>query len=127
MPQKRNPDVIELLRAHMRQVIAARTELMGVLRDLPSGYHRDFQLIKPPLFRAHDRMLSSLAIAARVLAGLTFDATRLEQVGTDPGLLATQRALDQVQKGVAFRDAYRVQSGKGAATPYPGDGRDRRQ
>jgi argininosuccinate lyase len=96
----------------MRQVVAERTELMGVLRDLPSGYHRDFQLIKPPLFRAHDRMVSALAISARVIAGLTFDAARLKQAGSDPGLLATQRALDQVRKGVAFRDAYRVESGE---------------
>jgi argininosuccinate lyase len=110
MPQKRNPDVVELLRAHMRQVVAERSELMNVQRDLPSGYHRDFQLIKPPLFRAHDRMLSSLAIAVRVIAGLTFVESRLREVSADPGLLATQRALERVKEGVAFRDAYRVET-----------------
>ena len=48
MPQTRNPDVIELTRAHSRQVVADRAALLDVVRDLPSGYHRDFQLLKPP-------------------------------------------------------------------------------
>jgi len=110
MPQKRNPDVIELVRAHMRGVIADRASLLDVLRDLPSGYHRDFQTIKPPLFRGHDRMAAALAILSRLVAGLTFDVDALGEACQDPGLLATHRALQRVKQGSAFRDAYRIES-----------------
>ena len=110
MPQKRNPDVIELVRAHMRGVIADRASLLDVLRDLPSGYHRDFQAVKPPLFRAHDRMAGALAILPRLVAGLAFDVDALGEACQDPGLLATHRALQRVKQGSAFRDAYRIES-----------------
>jgi len=112
MPQKRNPDVIELLRGHMRGVVADRAALLDVLRDLPSGYHRDFQLIKPPLFRGHDRMVSSLEMTARLVAGIRFDTSCLHEACDDPGLLATHRALERVKEGSSFRDAYRIESGK---------------
>ena len=107
MPHKRNPDVLELARAHCRQVVADRAALLDVLRDLPSGYHRDFQLLKPPLFRAHDRMIATLPIVARVLEALEFDEQRLGESSTDPRLGSTERALARVRsEGVAFREAY---------------------
>jgi argininosuccinate lyase len=110
MPHKRNPDVLELLRAHCRQVGAEREALARVLADLPSGYHRDFQLIKPPLFRAHDRMASALPIAARLLDGLEWDSARLEEAAADPALRSVERALERVRAGESFRDAYRAES-----------------
>jgi argininosuccinate lyase len=111
MPHKRNPDVLELARAHCRQIIAERAALLDLLRDLPSGYHRDFQLIKPALFRAHDRMAALLPLLPRVLAGLTWDPARLEEACADPKLHATARALERVQRGETFRDAYRAEAG----------------
>lgn len=111
MPHKRNPDVLELSRAHCRQVIAERAALLDLLRDLPSGYHRDFQLIKPVLFRAHDRLAGMLSLLPRVLAGLRWDRARLEAACADPKLGATARALERVQRGEAFRDAYRAEAG----------------
>jgi argininosuccinate lyase len=111
MPHKRNPDVLELARAHCRQVIAERAALLDLLRDLPSGYHRDFQLIKPVLFRAHDRMAALLPLLPRVLAGLSWDPARLEAACADPKLHATARALERVQRGETFRDAYRAEAG----------------
>ncbi|MFT4647385.1 MAG: argininosuccinate lyase [Glaciecola sp.] len=110
MPQKRNPDLIELLRANARQVVAERSALLAVLQDLPSGYHRDFQLIKPPLFRAHDRLLASLNILTRFLPGLEFQAEALSEAANDPDLQATAKALTAAAKGQSFRAAYRETS-----------------
>jgi len=110
MPQKRNPDVVELTRAHSRQVAADRAALLDVVRDLPSGYHRDFQLIKPPLFRAHDRVLAMLGLWARMLPGLELDEQALREAADDPALGATERALEATREGVPFREAYRRES-----------------
>lgn len=115
MPHKRNPDAVELLRAHARQVVADRAALLDVLRDLPSGYHRDFQLLKPPLFRAHDRTQDALAMAARLLLRLRFEETRLAAAGGDDALRATERALQRAAAGETFRDAYRAESRGGGA------------
>ncbi len=112
MPQKRNPDLIELLRANARQVVAERSALLAVLQDLPSGYHRDFQLIKPPLFRAHDRLLASLRILTRLLPGLEFQTESLATAANDPDLQATAKALIAAAKGQSFRAAYRETSVK---------------
>ncbi|HKE01798.1 MAG TPA: argininosuccinate lyase [Planctomycetota bacterium] len=110
MPQKRNPDVVELVRAHARQVVTDRAALLDVLRDLPSGYHRDFQLLKPPLFRAHDRVAAMLPLAARLLDALELDEAKLKEACADPALQATARALEKARKGMPFRDAYREES-----------------
>jgi len=110
MPQKRNPDLIELVRAHARQVVTDRAALLDVVRDLPSGYHRDFQLIKPPLFRAHDRMSAMLPLCAKLVARLEFDETAIAKSLADPGLSATARTLEKVRAGVPFREAYREES-----------------
>jgi argininosuccinate lyase len=110
MPHKRNPDALELLRAHARQLVADRAALLEVLRGLPSGYHRDFQLIKPPLLRAHDRAVASLALLPSLLGALEFDADALRAACDDPKLRSTERALDKVRAGVPFRDAYREES-----------------
>lgn len=108
MPQKRNPDLIELLRAQCRQVVADRDALRAVVQDLPSGYHRDFQLIKPPLFRGHDRTLASVRITARLIPELAFDTEALQAAAADPQLQATAQALKAAAEGgKAFRSAYR--------------------
>jgi len=110
MPQKRNPDLLELARAHCRQVVADRSALRDVLRDLPSGYHRDFQLLKPPLFRAHDRMAALLPLMARFLPGLEWNREALQRAACDPALQATARVLERARRGQPFRDAYREES-----------------
>lgn len=110
MPHKRNPDLIELLRAQSRQVLADRAALVDVVRDLPSGYHRDFQLIKPPLFRAHDRLAAALPLAARLVLRLEFDEQALREAAADPSLQKTARALERARDGETFRDAYRDES-----------------
>ncbi|MBL8766647.1 MAG: argininosuccinate lyase [Planctomycetes bacterium] len=110
MPQKRNPDVIELLRAHARQVVGDRDQVREVTRDLPSGYHRDFQLLKGPLFRAHDRIAAMLPLVARLLDRMEWNEDRLREAASDPKLAATARALERAKAGVPFRDAYRDES-----------------
>ena len=120
MPHKRNPDVLELVRGHSRQVLADRAALLDVLRDLPSGYHRDFQLLKPPLFRAHDRVLAMLPLVARLLGVLEVDAAALERACADDALRSTERALQAAREGRPFRDAYREQSMRSGGT-LPGE------
>jgi len=121
MPHKRNPDLIELLRAHCRQVVAERAALLDAIRDLPSGYHRDFQLIKPALFRAHDRLAAALPLVVKLLDQLEFDGRALAAASADARLGSTERALRQAAAGVPFREAYRQESRLSPATPYWGD------
>ena len=114
MPHKRNPDLLELMRANARQVVAERAALLDVLRDLPSGYHRDFQLLKPPLFRAHDRIAAMLPLATKLVSRFDFDGTALDKAAADPSLHATARLLARAAAGEAFRDVYREESRKDA-------------
>jgi len=105
MPQKRNPDLFELLRARAATAQACLAEVLGVCAKLPSGYQRDLQLIKFPLFRAIDLAADSLAILPDAVAALTFrrDAIRLE-----PGIHAAEEANRLVlSEGLPFREAYR--------------------
>lgn len=116
MPQKRNPDLLELARAHCRQAVADRAALLAVLADLPSGYHRDFQLLKPPLFRAHARTSALLPLLARLIPALEWNEGALRAAAEDPALQATARALAAAASGVPFREAYRAVAGESGPT-----------
>jgi argininosuccinate lyase len=105
MPQKRNPDVLELIRGRSATALACLVEVLGVSSRLPSGYHRDLQLIKAPLFRGIDIATQVLDLAPVVLAGLTF---RPERIRLDEDIHATARANALVvEEGIPFREAYR--------------------
>jgi argininosuccinate lyase len=105
MPQKRNPDVFELVRGRSCVAQAALNEVLAITQKLTSGYHRDLQLIKPPLFRALDSCLQTLAILPGALAGVSF---RPENISLDPGIHAAAAANALVAKeGIPFREAYR--------------------
>ena len=105
MPQKRNPDVFELIRGRTATASAALTEVLGIVAKLPSGYQRDLQLIKAPLFRAIDVCLDTLAILAAALPGVKF---RPEHIALAPAIHAAEAANELVVKeGISFRDAYR--------------------
>ena len=105
MPQKRNPDVLELLRASSATAQACLDEVLMITAKLPSGYQRDLQRLKPPLFRAIDLAADSVDIMALVLDGLSF---RPENIKLDAGLYATEEAYRLVtDDGLPFRDAYR--------------------
>lgn len=105
MPQKRNPDVLELIRAASATVQAALDECLMITAKLPSGYQRDLQRLKPPLFRAIDLTGDSVDIMAFVVSGLRF---RPENIRLDPGIHAAEQANRLVTgEGIPFREAYR--------------------
>lgn len=105
MPNKLNPDTVELLRSLHATVVGARAELEAVL-SLPSGYQRDLQDSKPPLIRAFSRALAGLEILPDLLAGLDWQTERMRQAIAGE-LHATDRANELVGQGQSFREAYR--------------------
>jgi argininosuccinate lyase len=107
LPQKRNPDLFELVRGRSGEAAAALAELLSVTAKLPSGYHRDLQLAKKPLFRGLDAVGASARLMAHALPELEFDAERMK-AAMDPSLFAAERANRIVRdEGVPFREAYR--------------------
>ena len=105
MPQKRNPDVFELVRGRSATSLACLVEALGVFARLPSGYQRDLQLIKAPLFRGIDCCAAALAVLPAALDGLRFVPSN---VRLDPAIHAAERANELVAKeGLPFREAYR--------------------
>ncbi|MGC1521286.1 MAG: argininosuccinate lyase [Steroidobacteraceae bacterium] len=110
MPQKRNPDVFELVRGRSAVAQAALNEVLGITQKLTSGYHRDLQLIKPPLFRGIDSCLQTLGILPGALDGVRF---RPENIRLDAGIHAAAAANALVaEEGIPFREAYRRVSAK---------------
>jgi len=105
MPQKKNPDVVELTRARAALFPGWLNQVLA-LGALPSGYHRDYQLGKGPLFAALDTMRAMLEIVARLPDSLAIQRDRCRAAITDD-MLATHRALGLVRRGVPFRTAYR--------------------
>jgi argininosuccinate lyase len=104
MPQKRNPDVFELIRGRSATAQACLAEALGVCAKLPSGYHRDLQLLKFPLFRGIDSALETLAILPPAIAALQF---RREAIRLDPAIHAAEEANRLVlTEGIPFREAY---------------------
>ncbi len=105
MPQKRNPDVLELVRSAGAVAQGALNEIIAITAKLNAGYHRDLQRIKAPLFRTIDLTLESTAIVAQTLDGVEFIA---DNIVLDDGLYAAERANALVVKeGIPFREAYR--------------------
>ncbi|WP_159015222.1 argininosuccinate lyase [Cognatiluteimonas profundi] len=105
MPNKRNPDVIELMRGSYASVAAARCEIEQLL-SLPSGYHRDLQISKGALVHGFGRGLAALALLPDLLRNLQWNPDRM-RAALDPSLFATDIAVDLARQGVPFRDAYR--------------------
>jgi argininosuccinate lyase len=106
MPNKRNPDVIELLRASYASVAAARTEIEQLL-SLPSGYQRDLQFSKGGIFHGVQRGLVALELVPDLLARLQWNEAAL-RAAIEPAMYATDAAIEQAIAGVPFRDAYRA-------------------
>ncbi|MFP5284751.1 MAG: lyase family protein, partial [Thermoanaerobaculia bacterium] len=105
MPQKRNPDVFELTRARTATAQACLFEALAVTAKLPSGYHRDLQLLKAPLFRGIDLAAETLDLLAAALPGVRFHR---ERIRLDPDLYAAEEAYRLVlEEGIPFREAYR--------------------
>ena len=106
MPQKKNPDIAELLRGRAGRAVGSLVSLATVLKGLPLAYDRDLQEDKPAVFAAVDNGLDSLDAAALLVRHLQFDRERLAAAASDPALLATDAAEALVRSGVPFRKAH---------------------
>jgi argininosuccinate lyase len=105
MPQKRNPDVFELIRGRSATALACLHEALGICAKLPSGYQRDLQLLKVPLFRGIDIATQTLDILPPAIDAMKF---RPERIELDPAIHAAEEANAMVVKeGIPFREAYR--------------------
>ena len=108
MPQKKNPDVLELVRGRTAHSIGAVTGLLTLLKGLPLTYNRDLQEDKTALFAAIDVTLASLGIVTEVVRVLRFDRRALRAAAADPLLLATDVAEYLVLRGMPFRSAHQA-------------------
>jgi len=105
MPQKRNPDVFELIRGRSATALACLHEALGICAKLPSGYQRDLQLLKVPLFRGIDIATQTLDILPPAIDAMKF---RPDRIVLDPAIHAAEEANELVVKeGIPFREAYR--------------------
>jgi argininosuccinate lyase len=111
MPQKKNPDSAELLRAKSPRVAASYQTLLGVMHALPLTYGKDMQEDKEPLFDAIDTIEACLDATAGMLEGIEFDHERMEAASGDEMLAATEVADLLVRRGVPFREAHGVVGG----------------
>ena len=114
MPNKRNPDVVELLRASYASVAAARTEIEQLL-SLPSGYQRDLQFSKGSLFHGCRHGLAALELVPDLLARMQWNEPAM-RAAIEPAMYATDVAIEQAAAGVPFRDAYRAAADAAAAS-----------
>ena len=105
MPQKRNPDALELARASAPRALGNLITMLGVLKGLPSGYNKDLQEDKRALFDAADLMRLVLPAVEGALAELTFDETRM-RLALSSTIMATDLADYLVKKGSSFRQAH---------------------
>ena len=111
MPQKKNPDAAELLRAKAPRVVGHLAALHGVIHALPLTYNKDLQEDKEHLFDAVDTIELTLAAAQGMLAGARFDRERMSEAASDELLAATDVADLLVRLGVPFREAHGVVAG----------------
>ena len=108
MPQKRNPDVAELVRGRAGRANGALVALLTVVKGLPLTYNRDLQEDKIPLFETVDNAHACLRILDPMTRSLAWDVGRMSAAAADPGLLATDLAEHLVGRGVPFRTAHEI-------------------
>jgi argininosuccinate lyase len=108
MPQKRNPDGLELARGKAARLTGAVAAALAMLKGLPSGYNKDMQEDKTLLFDAVDTLLLLLPPTRETIAGLQFNESALRDALSDETMLATDLADELVRRGVPFREAHSV-------------------
>jgi argininosuccinate lyase len=106
MPHKKNPDVFELIRSHCNQIKALPNEIMMMTTNLPSGYHRDFQLLKENLFPAFTTLKDCINMATLMLSNISIKENILQD-DKYQYLFSVEEVNKLVLKGVPFRDAYK--------------------
>ncbi|MEO8710500.1 MAG: argininosuccinate lyase [Parafilimonas sp.] len=121
MPHKKNPDVFELIRSHCNQIKALPNEIMMMTTNLPSGYHRDLQLLKEHLFPAFTTLKDCLSMASLMLGNIEIK----EDILADEKykyLFSVEEVNKLVLQGIPFRDAYKIigqQVEDGSFSPSP--------
>src|SRR5262249_23259076 len=108
MPQKKNPDMAELVRGKSGRVVGDLVSLLVMLKGLPLAYNRDLQEDKPPVFDAFDSVDACVQIIAGSVASARFDAERMRAALAHGFLDATELADYLSAKGLPFRDAHHV-------------------
>src|SRR5574339_1205165 len=112
MPQKKNPDVPELVRGKSARVVGHLTALLVLMKGQPLAYNKDNQEDKEPLFDTVDTLADALAIMTDLVAtGLTPNATRMREAAREGHATATDLADYLVRKGMPFRDAHGIVAG----------------
>ena len=106
MPHKKNPDVFELVRAHANRLQALPTDLILATSNLPSGYHRDFQILKEILFGPMRQFLDVLDILLFAVPEIQVVPGVIDQPKYDP-IFSVENINQLIQRGVPFREAYR--------------------
>ncbi|HEX8252860.1 MAG TPA: argininosuccinate lyase [Thermoanaerobaculia bacterium] len=110
MPQKKNPDVLELTRGHAARSIGELTGFLALLKGLPLAYNKDLQLDKEPLFRTRTTLALLLPAVTALIAGLQLNRDRMRAAAASPLLLATDAADELAAQGVPFREAHEMVS-----------------
>jgi argininosuccinate lyase len=108
MPQKKNPDVLELVRGHAARAIGELTGLLALLKGLPLAYDKDLQLDKEPLFRVRNTIAVLLPALTALVGGLKVDRARMRAAAASPLLLATDAADELASQGIPFREAHEI-------------------
>jgi len=106
MPQKVNPDPLEVVRANYHVVAGYQSMVGGICSNLISGYHRDFQLTKGPILNSMETTLSSAKVMGKIVSGLKLNKEKMKAAMTEE-LYATEKAYMLVEQGVPFREAYK--------------------
>ncbi len=106
MPHKRNPDVWELIRGHCNKIQSLPNEIALTTSNLPTGYHRDFQIVKESLFPALDTLSECLTMAAFMLTHIVINEKVLEDE-VYASIYSVEKVNKMVLEGVPFREAYR--------------------
>jgi len=106
MPQKKNPDVLELIRAKYHIILGEEFKVKSMIGNLISGYNRDMQLTKEPVMNSLDILENSLSIMSLIMSELKIQKENCEKAMTKE-LYATEDAYKLVKKGIPFRDAYK--------------------
>jgi argininosuccinate lyase len=110
MPQKKNPDPLELIRGKAGTACGELVNIMMILKGLPLGYNRDLQETKPPIIRVAHGLKESLEVLAAVLANMSVVSETMLKAASDPDMMSTDLVEYLVRKGVAFRQAHDILS-----------------
>ena len=106
MPQKKNPDVLELVRGHAGRAIGELTGFLAMMKGIPLAYDKDLQLDKEPLFRMRATLAVALPTLAALIEGLKLNRERMRAAAGAPMLIATAVADAMASKGIPFREAH---------------------